>query len=431
MFESVTNTISSIFTVFSRKKVISERDIEVNIQKIETSLIDSDVPVSVARDFIASIREKLIGKPVPKGENPGDYFLLQLRNTLLQFLKYAEKPFSMQPKEVLLCMGLQGSGKTTTLSKLAYYLLQQSSSSNKKILLASVDFYRPAAIDQLALGADKAGASFYRSEKQTVLEASRDILQHFRSGKYDVLLLDTAGRMHVDQTLLNELREIKNIVHPKQSVLVLDAMLGQESMHIAEQFEKMVGFDGTIITKMDSDTKGGVTFALSYLLKKPIYFVGNGEHVDDLETFHADRTAEKIIGMGDLATLIEEMDKRLKNASLQVQMPKNTFTMDDFAQQLQAMGTMGSLGKLISYLPAHLVPKMSSDEVNRIERNMKRCLAIITSMTKKERVNIALLKNLSRKTRIAEGSGVSVADVDALCAQYREMRDAMKLFKQF
>jgi signal recognition particle subunit SRP54 len=430
MFESVTNTISSIFNTFSRKKIISDRDLEINIQKIETALIDSDIPVLVTRDFIKSVREKLVGKPVPKGENLGNYFLLQLRNTLLQFLKHAEKPFSIQPGNILLCMGLQGSGKTTTLSKLAYLLADQQQ-KHKKILLASVDFYRPAAIEQLALGAEKAGVAFYRSTKQTVPEATKDIVAYFRSGTYDILFLDTAGRMHVDEPLLHELQEIKKIVKPQQSILVLDAMLGQESMHIAEQFEKTVGFDGAIITKMDSDTRGGVTFALSYLLQKPIYFVGTGEHIDDLEAFHADRTAEKIIGMGDVATLIEEMDKRLKKSELQFETSKNTFTMDDFAKHIRVMNSMGSIGKLISYLPAHLVPKMSSEETNRIEQTMKRSLAIINSMTKKERVNIALLADPSRKARIAKGSGLPVASVDAVCAQYREMRKAMKLFKQF
>lgn len=236
--------------------------------------------------------------------------------------------------------------------------------------------------------------------------------------------------MHVDLAMIEELRQVKNVVRPTQTIIVLDAMLGQESMHVAQEFQKEVGFDSAILSKMDSDTRGGVAFAFSYIVKKPIFFMGMGEKIQDLSTFHADRIANKIVGQGDLETLIEEAERKTKELSIDLQVQPDSFTLIDFANHIKTMNSMGSFGKLLSYMPSGMLPKISNEQLSQMDSDLRKSLAIINSMTKKERVKINLL-NPSRKKRIAQGAGVSNQDVEILIKRYKDMRDVMKMFKKF
>lgn len=423
MFDKLTNAFSSIAQAFSRHKTIKESVLDEHGLKIQNALIDADVPLDVARAFVAAMKNKLIGKKLQKYEDAGEIFILQMRDTIIQFLDTAAQQFTYLFPLNILCIGLQGSGKTTTLAKLAYKMKHDHPS--KKILLASVDFYRPSAIEQLEVGAKKAKVDFYRSPKTTVKEAVEDIISYKNNKKYDVLLLDTAGRMHIDQPMIEELKLVKSIAKPTHTLIVLDAMIGQTSMHVATEFNKEIGFDGAIISKMDSDTRGGILFALSYLLKKPIYFIGSGEHIEDLTLFHPNRIADKIVGQGDLEGLLEEAQKKIKNPAVFEQ--PETFTLNEFAEQIKAMNSFGPLSKLLSYMPAGMVPQMSSDQMEKIAKDLNKTVAIVNSMTPQERIKVGIL-NVSRKTRIAKGAGVTVSDVDAVCKQYKEMKQMLKSF---
>lgn len=428
MFDRLANTVSSIIKTFSKKGTIQESDLSQGISKIQEALVDADVPLAVAREFINSIKKNLVGKQIPKYENPSNYFLVQFKNTIIQFLSESQKSFQISFPETMLIIGLQGSGKTTTIAKIAHKIKQEN--PKKTILLASVDYYRPAAIEQLEIGAKNASVSFYRSSKKTVGDAVQDILEYRKTNKFDLLILDTAGRMHVDLPMVEELRNIKNIVNPSQTIIVLDAMLGQESMHVAQEFQKEIGFEGAILSKMDSDVRGGIAFAFSYMVKKPIFFMGTGEKINDLSSFHADRVANKIVGKGDLETLIEEAERKTKELSIDLQSPMDTFTLNDFANHIKTMHGMGSFGKLLQYMPSGMIPKISNEQLAKMDKELKRSLAIINSMTKKERVKTAIL-NSSRKNRIAKGAGVTTRDVDMLINQYKELRNMMKMFKKF
>lgn len=428
MFDKLANTVSSIIKTFSKKGTIQETDLSNSVTKIQDALIDADVPLSVARDFITSIKSNLIGKQIPKYENPSNYLLTTFKNTIVEFLSTSQQTFQVSFPEIILIIGLQGSGKTTTIAKLAHTIKQKH--PRKTILVASVDYYRPAAIEQLHIGAKKAGVSFYRSAKTDVLDAVHDIMEYKKTNKFDLLLLDTAGRMHVDETMIEELKKVKEKTNPNHTIIVLDAMLGQESMHVAQKFQEEIGFDGAILSKMDSDTRGGVAFAFSYMVRKPIFFMGTGEKIDDLSAFHPDRIANKIVGKGDLETLIEEAEKKTKELSINLNAQPESFTLDDFANHIKTMRGMGSFGKLLSYMPTGMIPKISNDQLTQMDADLKRSLAIINSMTKKERVKIGLL-NPSRTRRIALGAGVQVQEVEMLIKRYKEMRDLMKMFKKF
>jgi len=428
MFDKLANTVSSVIKAFSKKGTIQESDLSASISKIQDALVDADVPLSVVREFINSIKTNLVGKQIPKYSNPSNYLLTTFKDTIVQFLSSSQQAFNISFPETILVIGLQGSGKTTTITKLAYKIKEDH--PKKTILVASVDYYRPAAIEQLEIGAKKVGVAFYRSLKKDVISAVQDIMEYRKANKFDLLILDTAGRMHIDATMIDELKKVKEKINPNHTIIVLDAMLGQESMHVAEGFQKEIGFDGAILSKMDSDTRGGVAFAFSYMVKKPIFFMGMGEKMGDLSPFHPDRIANKIVGKGDLETLIEEADKQTKELNINLNVQTDAFTIEDFANHIKTMRGMGSFGKLLSYMPAGMVPKLSNEQLAKMDSDLKQSIAIINSMTKKERVRIGLL-NPSRIRRIAQGSGVQIKEVEILIRKYKEMRDLMKMFKNF
>ena len=369
------------------------------------------MPYDIVQQFIAQVKEEAIGQKVLKSMNPADQFIKVIFDRLVEFLSAAGKDaqFSLPLKAVVMVMGLQGSGKTTSIAKLAQFLKKKGQKQN--ILLASVDFYRPAAVDQLEILAKQVGVDFYRAPSKDPLTAAREIKQKFNEGNYDLLMLDTAGRLHVDNEMLQELKDLNALMNPSKKVLVLDAMTGQESLNVAQAFDQAVGFDGALLSKTDSDTRAGASFAFAYALKKPILFVGTGEKTDELAQFYPDRAAKRILGMGDLDTLLERANEQIKKEEQEAAAKafmSGDFSLDDFAKQMDMMNRIGSLGNILKFLPGMggMASQLSKDKIAQGEEEMKRFRVIISSMKADERRCPDIIDK-SRIARIAKGAGVN------------------------
>lgn len=434
MFDFLSNKFSSLFKTITGQSKLTEKNIEDTLNQIKESLLEADVPYALIEQFTESVKKEVLGQKVLGSFKPGEQLLKIVNDKLVAFLGgKTDIQFSFQLPAVVMVMGLQGSGKTTTVAKLANYVQKQAQQKGKKrrILLASVDYYRPAAIDQLEMLAAKAGVDFYRSPLQEPVKAASDIYAYYQKHGYELLFLDTAGRLHVDNTLMIELRDIVQYVNPKYKFLVLDAMTGQESLNVARAFDQSVGFQSAILSKMDSDTRGGAAFAFKYALQKAILFIGTGEKITDLEQFYPDRMASRILGMGDLLSLAEKAAETM-NQTEQEKAQKNfmsgKLTLQDFADQLGMINKMGSLTKLMKYMPGMGGMQVTPEMLDKGEVEMKRFRAIMNSMTAKERILPRILDG-SRKVRIAKGAGVQVADINQLLARFEEMQQFAKLFK--
>ncbi len=432
MFDFLTTKFSSIFQKITGDSKLTEKNIDAALQSVHDALLEADVPFEVTQAFTHELKQAAIGQKLFAAMKPHEQFIKIAHETVTQFLGGAslEKQFKFEQGAVVMVMGLQGSGKTTTLGKLAHWV--KSVQKNRKILAASVDFYRPAAVDQLSIVAGQAGCAFYRATSTNAVEAAREIFNYYQEQKFDLLLLDTAGRLHVDETMLKELASIDMILQPAHKLLVLDAMTGQESLTVAKAFDQAVGFDACILTKLDSDTRGGAAFAFKYTLGKPIQFVGSGEKMEDLEPFRAERFADRILGMGDLLSLVEKANQKIKKEE-QERMDRSLrtghMTLDDFGQQLEMVGRMGSLSRLAQYIPGMTAVKIPQEQLQESEREMKRFRAILSSMTPKERLNHKILQG-TRKERIARGAGVKVADVNQLLSRFDQLQQFAKLMKR-
>lgn len=430
MFDFLTNKLSSVFARFTGQSHLTEKNIDETLTKVKDALLEGDVPYHVVEVFTDSLKQEVVGQKVLSSLKPSEQFVDIVHKKLISFLG-GKNNFIFQAPSVTLVMGLQGSGKTTTIAKLAHKILHDKNYKTKKILCASVDFYRPAAIDQLEILAKQVGIDFYRAQSIDPVKAAQEIEQYTHKNNYDFLLLDTAGRLHVDNTMLEELRAIDNLLQPKHKLLVLDAMTGQESLRVAQAFEQVVGFEGAILTKIDSDTRAGAAFAFAYELKKPILFLGVGEKVADLESFRAERIAGRLLGMGDIQTLVEQADQKIKKheqEEAEKAFRKGSFTLEDFAKQLNMMNRLGSLSQVMRFIPGMSAQKISSEQMSHAEAEMKKFKAIIRSMTPKERLNHKLLQ-ASRKQRIAKGAGVHVSDINILLQRFEQMQQFAKLFK--
>lgn len=432
MFDFLTNKFSSLFQKLTGNSKLTEKNIDEALASVHDALLEADVPYEVTQAFIKELKIAAVGQKVFAAMKPHEQFVKIAHETVTRFLggQSHDKQFAFAANSIALVMGLQGSGKTTTLSKLAYWLYTHQ--NKKRVLLASVDFYRPAAVDQLELLAGKCNASFYRATSTDPVEAAQEITRYCRENNFDVLLLDTAGRLHVDETMLQELHTIEQRIRPTHKLLVLDAMTGQESLTVAKAFDKAVGFGSCILTKLDSDTRGGAALAFKYTLGKPIQFVGSGEKVEDLEPFRPERFADRILGMGDLMSLVEKANHKIKKDEqdrMERSFKSGRMTLEDFAQQLEMVNKMGSLTRLAQYIPG-VSNKMSPEMLEKGEREMKRFKAIISSMTLKERRNHKILQG-TRKQRIARGAGVQPADVNQLLARFDQMQQFAKLMKRF
>ena len=436
MFDFLSNKFSSIFSNLTGNNKLTEKNIENTLTLVHDALLDADVPYDVVQTFLKEIKDAVVGQAVIKSLKPSEQLMKIVHDKLLVFLggQSSDSAFSFQIPSVIMVMGLQGSGKTTTLSKLACFIRDaaQKRGKTRRILLASVDFYRPAAIDQLEILAAQAGVSFYRATSLDVVAAAVEIYAYSQKNQFEMLLLDTAGRLHVDAGMLQELQQIDSRLKPKYKLMVLDAMTGQESLNVAQAFEREVGFSGAVLTKMDSDTRGGAAFAFRYVIKKPILFVGMGEKSHELDLFRPERMASRIIGMGDVLSLVEKANEKIKQVDqekMHSAMMQGKMTLQDFADQMSMVGKLGSLSQLINYLPGAGSLKVSSDMIEKGEADIKKFKAIIASMTVKERVNPKVL-DVSRKKRIAQGAGVDSADVSMLLERFEQSQQFVKMFKK-
>ncbi len=426
-FESLSEKLNGVFKKLRGKGVLSENDINEAMREVKLALLEADVNYKVVKDFVADVKEKALGEEVLKSLTPGQQVIKIVNDELTDLMGGSGSKLTYAPSgfTTILMVGLQGTGKTTTCGKLAIWLKKQG----KMPMMAACDIYRPAAIDQLEIVGKSAGVPVFsdRDCKDPSDIATRARKEAERKG-LNVLIVDTAGRLHIDEELMDELKTLKKNVKPHEILLVVDAMTGQDAVTAAESFHEALGIDGIIMTKLDGDTRGGAALSVKKVTGRPIKFVGMGEKLDALEPFHPDRMASRILGMGDVMSLIEKAQESydLEQAEeLEKKLRKNSFTLEDFLDQMGQIKGMGGVSKLLDMLPG--MNKVNDEQLSKSEKDFRTMEAIIRSMTKQERRDPAIL-NASRRKRIAAGAGVTVSKVNDLIKRYE---DTKKLMKQF
>ena len=429
MFENLSERLSGVFDRLTRQGSLSDEDVKTALREVRVALLEADVSLPVARDFVAAVQAKATGQAVTKSVTPGQQVVKIVHDALVDVLTGSEDPGALKidnPPAPILMVGLQGSGKTTTTGKLAKRLKERD---GKRVLMASLDIYRPAAMQQLQIlgqqiGVDTlpivAGESAVQIAKRAKTQASL--------GGYDVYLLDTAGRLQIDQTLMQEVEDVRDAVKPRETLLVVDGLTGQVAVEVAEEFDAKVGISGVILTRMDGDGRGGAALSMRAVTGKPIRFVGLGEKMDALETFEPQRVAGRILGMGDIVALVEKAQETIEAEQAERMMKrfqKGQFNMNDLRMQLEQMMKMGGMESIMGMMPG--MGKMAAQvkDAGFDDRILKRQIALIQSMTKKERANPDLLQ-ASRKKRIAAGAGMEVSELNKLLKMHRQMADMMK-----
>ena len=425
MLENLGNRFQDIFKKIRGHGRLSESNIKDALREVKMSLLEADVNYKVVKDFTNKISEKAIGTEVIKGVNPAQQFIKLVNDELVELLGGTSSKLTkgLRNPTIIMLAGLQGAGKTTFAAKLAKFLKKQ----NEKLLLVGVDVYRPAAIKQLQVLGQQIGVDVYSEEnsKDVVGIATRAI-EKAKEINATYMIVDTAGRLHVDETLMEELKELKKAIKPQEILLVVDAMIGQDAVNLAESFNSALSVDGVILTKLDGDTRGGAALSIKAVVGKPIKFIGVGEKFNDIEIFHPDRLVSRILGMGDVVSLVEKAQEVIDEneaKSLEEKIKSQKFDLNDFLKQLQTIKRLGSLGGILKLIPG--MPKI--DDLAPAEKEMKKVEAIIQSMTKEERKKPDILK-ASRKIRIAKGSGTEVSDVNKLLKQFDQMKSMMKMF---
>lgn len=428
-FENLSEKLQGTFKKLKGKGVLTEADINDAMREVKLALLEADVNFKVVKEFVAEVKEKALGQGVLESLTPGQQVIKIVNDTLVDLMGGTNSKLTFSPSgfTVLLMVGLQGTGKTTTCGKLAAYLKK----NGKKPMLAACDIYRPAAIDQLEVVGKSVDVPVFTDRGNNKAEdiALKARKEAERRG-YDVLIVDTAGRLQIDSELMDELVRVKKAVKPHEILLVVDALTGQDSVNAAEGFNEALGIDGIIMTKMDGDSRGGAALSAKKVTGKPVKFIGVGEKTDALEPFHPERMASRILGMGDMLSLIEKAQETFdeeKAAKLEKKIKKNEFTLEDFLDQMGQITQMGGLGKMIGMLPGLGANKVSDEDIEKGEQEFKQMEAIIYSMTIEERRNPSLL-NASRRKRIAAGSGQPVSKINNLIKKYE---DTKKLMKQF
>jgi len=433
MFESLSDKLKRTLKNLRGEGVLTKEHVDAALREIRLALLEADVNYKVAKDFIASVKEKAEGQQVWLELKPSEQVVKIVFDELVELLggQSSRLVFTKTSPNVVMIVGLQGSGKTTSTGKIARWLAQNQ---QRKPLLLSTDVYRPAAREQLKVIAKATGQSiFEKPETNDPLELARAALQQARDLGYDTLLIDTAGRLHIDDELMEELVSIKSETHPVEILFVADAMTGQDAVRSAEEFHRRIGITGVVLTKMDGDARGGAALSIKQVIGQPVKFVGVGEKYDALEPFYPDRVAQRILGMGDVLSLIEEVQSKVDQDEAESQLKKlqkNQFTLDDFRSQLRQVKKLGSFSKILKLLPDQLLggvgmPDLTDEQTELMEKELRRTEAIIDSMTRAERVNHVIL-NANRRRRIARGSGTTVAQVNSLIKQYTEMRRMMQ-----
>ena len=429
MFETLSEKLQRVFKNLRGEGRLTPEHIDEALKEIRMALLEADVNFKVVKQFTDAVKAKAIGEEVFQSLTPGQQVVKIVRDELVDMLggTNIRLNFASQPPTVIMLVGLQGSGKTTSSGKLAKWLEK----GGHRPMLVSVDVYRPAAREQLKVIAKDIGIKLWEgSADDKPLQLCQDALREARNIAHDVVIIDTAGRLHIDEALMNELREIKNSIQPNEILFVADAMLGQDAVKSAQQFHEQLGFNGFILTKMDGDARGGAALSIKQVTGQPVKFVGTGEKYDALELFHPDRLVSRIMGMGDILSLIEKAEEvvdKKKAVELQEKMLSDNFTLEDFRDQLKQIRKMGALDQILGMLPS-IGPFKDMQKVKVDEKELVRVEAIINSMTPKERRNHQLI-NGSRRKRIARGSGTSVQQVNQLLKQYAQTRKMMKGMK--
>ena len=420
-FEGLTEKLSAAFKRLRGKGRLTEADVKETMREVRMALLEADVSYKVVKDFVASVTERVTGSDVLESLTPAQQVIKIVNEELTKMMggTNAKIAFANSGPTVIMMVGLQGAGKTTNGAKLAGYLKNRM---GKRPLLAACDVYRPAAITQLQVVGEQLGIPVFAEGQIDPVQIARDALAHAKDHGFDTVLLDTAGRLHIDEQLMDELKNIKSAVHPNEILLVVDAMTGQDAVNAASAFDDALGIDGVVLTKLDGDARGGAALSIRAATGKPIKFVGTGEKLDMIELFHPDRMASRILGMGDMLSLIEKAEQSFDEkqaAKLEEKLRKNRFTLTDYLEQMQQLKNMGDLSQIAAMMPGQMGKQMQNAQID--EKLMARTEAIILSMTPQERENPGIL-NASRKRRIAAGCGQEVVAVNRLLKQFELMQ---------
>ena len=431
-FDSLSDKLQNIFKNLRGKGRLSEADVKAALKEVKMALLEADVNFKVVKNFIKSVEERAIGQDVMSSLTPGQMVIKMVNEEMISLMGSETTEIAIKPGNeitVIMMAGLQGAGKTTTTAKLA----GKFKAKGKKPLLVACDVYRPAAIEQLTINGNKQGVEvFSMGTGHNPVDIAKASIAHAKENNYNIVILDTAGRLHIDENMMDELINIKSEVNVDQTILVVDSMTGQDAVNVASSFNEKVGIDGVILTKLDGDTRGGAALSIKAVTGKPILYVGMGEKLSDLEQFYPDRMASRILGMGDVLTLIEKAEAQIdadKAKEMEAKIKKAEFDFDDFLEYMGQIRNMGGIGSIMSMLPGMglggNMKNIQMPDEDEAEANLKRTEAIIHSMTAKERKNPDIL-NPSRKNRIARGAGVDISEVNRLVKQFEQIKKMMK-----
>ena len=427
LFGGLSERLNHIFSKIRAKGRLTELEIKQAMREVRIALLEADVNFKVVKDFIAKVSEKAVGQEIINSLTPGQQVIKVVNDELIALMgsSNAKIEIASKPPTVIMMCGLQGAGKTTFCGKLAQFLVKQG----KKPMLVGCDIYRPAAINQLKVVGKSVNVPVYEKGQQDPVKTAQEAIQEASYKGNDIVILDTAGRLHIDENLMGELKRVKEKVNPTEILLVVDSMTGQDAVTVATTFNEQLDISGVILTKLDGDTRGGAALSIKAVTGKPIKFCGTGEKMSDIEAFYPDRMASRILGMGDVLTLIEKAQEAVSEEQakeMEKKFRENSFTLEDFLVQFESIKKMGSIADLIGMIPGMGNMKISEKDID--EKRIDRFKAIICSMTKKERENPEIIK-ASRKKRIADGSGVTIQDVNQLLKQFEQMKVMMKNMK--
>jgi len=424
MFETLSDRLEKIVKNIKGHGKITEDNIDPMLREVRLALLEADVNYQVVREFTSKVKEKALGEEVKKSLTPGEMFVGIIRDELEELLGGEAAPLNVKGNPAsLMLVGLQGSGKTTTIGKLANYLRKKHS---KKPLLVACDVYRPAAIDQLKQIGKELNIEVYEEGKGNPVEISKNAIKYAKENNYDYVLIDTAGRLHIDEELMNELKNIKEEINPEETLLVIDAMMGQDAINVITGFNDNLELTGVILTKLDGDTRGGVALSVRHLTNVPIKFIGTSEKLDGLDAFYPDRMASRIIGMGDVLSIVDKANEVIDEEEAEKSLKKmrsGKYDLEDFLSQMKQIKKLGSIESILKMLPG--AKKMGLNNINIDPKDLAHVEAIILSMTKEERRNPSIMK-ASRKKRVADGSGRTVQEVNRLINQFEQSKDMMK-----
>lgn len=429
IFEGLSDKLQGALSKLKSKGKLTEKDVKDAMREVKLALLEADVNFKVVKDFIKKVQERCVGQEVMESLTPAQHVIKIVNEELTSLMGDVQSKvmISSKPPTIIMMVGLQGAGKTTTSGKIGSYFKKQG----KRPLLVACDIYRPAAIKQLQVVGEKLDIPvFNMGDKENPVNIAKAGLSHAIKNNNDLVIIDTAGRLHIDEALMDELKSIKSEIKPHEILLVVDSMTGQDAVNVSESFDEALGLDGVVLTKLDGDTRGGAALSIRAVTQKPIKFIGMGEKLDDLEPFYPDRMASRILGMGDVLSLIEKAQDAIdmeKAKELESKIKKQEFDFEDFLAQMEQIEKMGPLDKVIGMIPGMGNIKNQLGDVDLNGKEMKRTKAIIQAMTLEERRKPEIL-NASRKRRIAKGSGTSVQDINRLIKQMNEMKKMMKMF---